>query len=92
LLNEYKITWAIDKEKINKLYRELSNIIHGKYDTFETSTPNSFDYNKDDFKENLRKVVKCENIIISCLGQRFPEIFEKVKQDFPSLTRYNNVY
>lgn len=92
LLNEHKITWVIDKEKINKLYRELSNIIHGKYDTFETTAATSFDYNEGDFKENLSKVIRCENILISCLCQRFPEIFKKIKQDFPSLSRYNNVY
>ena len=92
LHNEHGINWSIDKDRINKLYRELSNVIHGKYETFETVAANSFDYSEVDFKENIRKIIVCENILISCLGARFPKIFEKINQDFPSLSRYKNVY
>ena len=92
LLNGHGINWEMNKEKINKLYRDLSNIIHGKYETFETKSVASFSYDEGDFKENISKIILCENIIISCLSQRHPKIFKQLEEKFPSLERYNNGY
>jgi hypothetical protein len=91
LLNGHQIKWDISKERINKLYRDLSNIIHGKYDTFETKSITSFSYNEIDLKENISKIILCEDILIYCISQRHPSVFKQLEEKFPSLERYNNV-
>lgn len=90
---EYNIhDWEIDKEKINRLYRNLSNSIHGKYSTFETITEKSFEYNKDEYDIILSLIIKCENIIISLLANRFNDTFLKVKEIVPAIERYSYEY
>lgn len=90
---EYSISdWDINKDEINKLYRNLSNSIHGKYSTFETITEKSFEYEAKDYESILKLIISCENIIITLLANRFKETFLKIKEIVPAIDRYSYGY
>ena len=94
LKNELNITdWQIDKDKINKLYRSLSNTIHGKYVTFETISEKSFECDSEEYKAILSDIIRCENILISCFKSRFNEQYEELRVNhMPSVDRFKYVY
>ena len=82
----------VNKEKINKTYRELSNVIHGKSITFESFNESSFEYNKDDLEIIATYTLNIENFLISLWKRRFPKQFETLKSNFTPLTKYNYGY
>jgi hypothetical protein len=47
-----------DIKKANKIYRKLSNTIHGKISTFESLAPERFSYNKFDWSEKIKARLK----------------------------------
>ncbi len=93
LKSEFDIrVWEIEKDKINKVYRSLSNTIHGKYLTLETLSNTSFEFDKEEYKSNLKTIIQSENILISCFKQRFKSEFVELSQHIPALERFNYGY
>lgn len=93
LTNEFRIeNWTIDKNKINQFYRKLSNVIHGKYISFETTHESSYEFIEKDYTELLDKIIFCENILINCNSLRFAKQFSTLKEKMPSIERYNYEY
>jgi hypothetical protein len=87
--NGSTLTEIIDKIAINKVYRELSNVIHGKSENFESSNPDRFKYKKTDLLDVLFCVRKIENILLSAWKKRFPVHFKQMENEILALTKYN---
>ncbi len=87
--NSSAVTEIIDKNAANKVYRELSNVIHGKSENFESSNPDRFKYKKADLLDVLLCVRKIENILLSAWKKRFPVHFIQMENEISALTKYN---
>ncbi|QIR36706.1 hypothetical protein HCG51_08045 [Tolypothrix sp. PCC 7910] len=70
-----------------KIYRKLSNIIHGKISTFETLVPERFSYNKSDWEEHLNLVLQVENILIELFKNRFNNLSLELEKKLPAISR-----
>jgi hypothetical protein len=93
LQNEFGISeLLIKKSEVNSIYRDLSNTIHGKYISFETTFNDAYSFNKDDFNRTLKLILKCENLLLYCFKHRFVEAFTRVETKFSALERYNYEY
>lgn len=90
--NGSELKELVKKDIINKIYRELSNVIHGKSITFESFNESSFEYNKNDLDIIAAYILKIENFLISLWKSRFPKQFEILKSNFTPLTKYNYGY
>ena len=82
----------INKNAITKIYRELSNVIHGKSDNFESSNPDRFKHKKADLLHVLNYVLIIENILLSLWKKRFPIHFEKMEIELLAITKYTYEY
>ena len=61
----------VNVEELQKIYRKLSNTIHGKISTFETNLNDRFEHNDSDWSDHLSLVEKVLDEIISVLLKRF---------------------
>lgn len=82
----------ISKNSANKIYRELSNIIHGKSENFESSNPDRFEHKKEDLLSVINYILKIQNILLSTWRKRFPAHFAKMEVDLLAITKYNYEY
>lgn len=82
----------INKELSSKIYRELSNVIHGKSITFESLDESSFSYQKEDLLNLIEYTIAIENILMSIWKARFPKYFNQLEKNFPAITKYNYEY
>lgn len=91
LKNEHGIKESIiDKENIDIIYRDLSNTIHGKYETFESNIASSFSFNRDELNKNLLLIIKCQNILLKSYSKRFVNEYKELKNTkIPGLERYS---
>lgn len=71
-----------------KIYRKLSNIIHGKISTFESLVPERFSYNKSDWEEHINLVLQVQNILLELLKHRFNNIFLDLEKKLPAISRF----
>ena len=51
--NSSEINHLVLKDEVNSIYRELSNVIHGKELSFESISSESFELNEMDLSKNL---------------------------------------
>jgi len=61
----------IETETLQRIYRQLSNTIHGKISTFETNLVDRFQHNDSDWTNYLIFLEKVVDEIISLLFNRF---------------------
>ena len=80
------------RDKINKMYRNLSNTIHGKYLTFETISENMFEFDQEIYKSSIKSIIYCENILLSLFRSRFDMAFQDLLNKLPPLERYSYGY
>ena len=65
------------------IYGSLSDIVHGKITTFETSVPERFKYVEDDWNEFVTMLDEVVDILVSAYLKRFniaKEVFGKIPQ------------
>lgn len=86
------LTDFINKSSVNKIYRELSNVIHGKSDNFESSNPDRFKHKKEDLLLVLNYALTTENILLSVWKKRFPEHFSQMEAELLAITKYTYEY
>jgi hypothetical protein len=87
--NSSEETNLVNKDRLNKIYRELSNVIHGKSKTFESSEESSFEFQKADLESLATYTLKIQNNLISMWRKRFPSQFEQLENQFTPLTIYS---
>ncbi|WP_429140805.1 hypothetical protein [Aeromonas allosaccharophila] len=80
--NNGKITSELfSSSRAQKIYGNLSDIIHGKITTFETSTPDRFKFSNNDWNSFIELIEEVVTIIIKALFNRFDisrDVFEKI--------------
>lgn len=72
-----------DFTETRKLYRKLSDTIHGKIATHETTLPDRFSSNPEDWKCNLFLINNAENILLQLYNKRFPEYYAAMAERMP---------
>lgn len=90
--NKSSISEFVNKTKVNKIYRELSNVIHGKSNNFESLKTNSFGYVEKDLLDILKIGLIIENILLSIWYKRFPEYCKKLEIEVAAITKYKYEY
>ena len=90
--NGSTLTSLINKEPASKIYRGLSNVIHGKVVTFESLNEGSFGYKEEDLSQLIEYTKKIENILLSIWKARFPDHFEQLEKKFTPITKYSYEY
>ena len=75
----------LDVTTARSLYRQLSNIVHGKMASFESVLPDRFQHNNDHWRAHLKQVYEVEDILIQYWRNRFRCVFESLLDDFPQL-------
>lgn len=68
-----------------RLYRILSNTIHGKISTHETKLPDKFSSNPEDWKCNLLLISSVENILLQLYNIRFPQYYTAMTEKMPPI-------
>jgi hypothetical protein len=66
-------------------YRSLSNTIHGKISTFETTLPNRFSHTDSDWTEHVERTERIESLLINAACVRFPWLEAELKKAEPEL-------
>lgn len=77
----------IDVSAIKKIYRSLSNTVHGKMATFESALPDRFNHNHIDWKSHLALVEDVQDVILGLWQYRFPHLFSELDKEMPQITR-----
>ncbi len=90
--NHSSLTEFINKSAVNKIYRDLSNVIHGKLENFESNNPDRFMHNNEDLKIVLCYVLKIENILLALWKKRFPIHFSQMETELLAITKYDYEY
>jgi hypothetical protein len=72
-----------DYSEARKLYRTLSNTIHGKISTHESNLPNRFVYMSADCNANLGLIIKVQNILLEVFKNRFTDQYNSSTKIMP---------
>jgi hypothetical protein len=70
-----------------RLYRVLSNTIHGKITTHESNLPDRFSYNKQDLQNNLELIRRVQAILLQLFKKRFANCFAEVERRIPAISK-----
>jgi hypothetical protein len=76
-----------DSTAARSIYRELSNTVHAKISTFESSVPDRFIYSRTDWLGHLKLVSAVEDIILDLWRARFPNLKAELLSELPQLNR-----
>lgn len=82
---EFSEQEVVDSALARALYRNLSNIVHGKMATFESLLPDRFQHNQNDWRSHLEQVCKVERILLQLWHHRFSPVREWLSQEFPQI-------
>ncbi len=75
----------IDATKAKELYRKLSNVVHGKFATFESNIADRFQFTESDFRNHLEIVEAVASLLLTLWCNRFNGLSEKLKEVLPQL-------
>ncbi len=75
----------LDMHLARSLYRKLSNIVHGKISTFESTLPDRFQHSPDDWSAHLKRVCEVEGILVQLWQNRFRCVAERLSDTFPQM-------
>ena len=89
--NSSEINHLVLKDEVNSIYRELSNVIHGKELSFESISSESFELNEMDLSKNLDLIIRVENILLKIYCTRFTKINSLFFDEFTPITKFKNV-
>ncbi len=90
--NNSSLSTLVNKNSITKIYRELSNVIHGKSDNFESSNPDRFKHKREDLIQVLNYILTIENVLLTLWRKRFPTHFETMEIELKAITKYTYEY
>ena len=78
---------VLDGSEARKLYRDLSNAIHGKLSTFETLISDRFTHTEADWEHHLNLVERVERLLLTMWKVRFREVELGLQSNMPQLQR-----
>jgi hypothetical protein len=76
---------TFDPVVASKLYRSLSNIVHGKMCTFESSLPDRFAYTRQGGEEYAQLIGAVQDFLLKLWESRFPSEFKGMRKLLPAL-------
>lgn len=86
--NDYSEKKNLINVKIaQKIYGELSDIVHGKIKTFETELSSKYTYNKNDWEEFISVSKKISQILLNSYIIRF-NLYSEITTSFPSIKKH----
>lgn len=85
LLSGYDEEEVLEDSEVRRLYRILSNTIHGKITTHESNLPDRFSYNFDDCKCNLDLISRVQKTLLHLFRARFPNYFLEMSTMIPAI-------
>lgn len=75
----------VDHAEVKRLYRILSNTIHGKISTHESRLQDRFSYNAADWKMNLGLINRVETVLLRLFEKRFFDYFTETATRIPAI-------
>jgi hypothetical protein len=82
---ECKCDLIFDAAGASHLYRELSNVVHGKMGTFESALPDRFVHSPTDWSKYLVLMNSVQRLLLHLWECRFPDEFEQLTKQLPIL-------
>jgi hypothetical protein len=82
---KYSGTELFNMALAKTLYRQLSNIVHGKMASFESVLPDKFQHSQPDWRGHLELVCAVEDILNQLWINRFLSVSERLESKFPQL-------
>lgn len=76
-----------EQAKFQKIYRELSNTVHGKISQLPPLSPERFLPSRNGIIEHLALIASAQQAVIELLLGRFKELNQKIEETFPVLKR-----
>ena len=76
-----------DVEIAKKLYRKLSNTVHGKLDGLPPLSPERYSSETNQVEEQLKLAFDVQRLLIDTWLNRFPTLAPFIKSEFPATTR-----
>ncbi|SDF37735.1 hypothetical protein [Phytopseudomonas seleniipraecipitans] len=76
-----------DQSKFQKIYRELSNTVHGKISELPPLSPERFLPNRNGVIDHLTLTASAQRAVIELLLGRFSGLREKIEDAFPAIKR-----
>lgn len=70
-----------------RIYRSLSDTVHGKISTFESVLPERFKFTTEDWQTHLSLVDAVENILLQLFQNRFLDVHRNIHGQFPQIAR-----
>lgn len=87
---DYKNTQMIDDTIAKELYRDLSNVIHGKMFTFESGIPQRFKFIQEDYDKGIALIKKIELLLLDLWNKRFQDIGYHLLKSYPKIENILN--
>lgn len=76
---------SFDVRTAARLYRALSNIVHGKMRTFESSLPDRFSHSTADWEAYIRLIASVQEFLMKLWESRFRAEFAETRKLIPAL-------
>lgn len=80
-------TKMIDVESAKEIYAELSDVTHGKVKTFESVSPDRYNFTSADWQKHLLLTNSVQDILLKLWSNRFIEIVQQLPSAMPQLAR-----
>jgi hypothetical protein len=74
-----------DISRSRVIYRRLSNIVHGKMMSFESTLPDRFQHKESDWRGQLETIADVEALLLQMWNNRFRCVSENLELEFPQL-------
>lgn len=83
---QYQGDTLFDCSEARRLYRIMSNTIHGKISTHESNLQDRFSSNPKDWECNLDLISRVQIILLQIYKKRFFDYFTEMAQKIPAIT------
>ena len=80
-------THLLDVGSVRKIYGELSDVTHGKVATFESVSPDRYNFTSADWQKHLSLTNSVQDILLKLWSNRFKAIAEQLPDVMPQLSK-----
>ncbi|WP_292993853.1 hypothetical protein [Nitrosomonas sp.] len=87
LQGEESVSPICNQVDFQRIYRELSNTVHGKVSGLPPLSPERFSPDKNGIEKHLKQIAEAQNIVILLLFARFRGLELLIKSAFPQIKR-----
>jgi hypothetical protein len=87
LNSKYPDDVPFDYHAVKRLYRALSNTIHGKISTHVSNLPDRFSYRSADCQYNLELIASVQEVLLRLFKRRFPDYFACMVSRIPAVSQ-----